>query len=100
VFNGFYAEGYVLEPGTEAEAVLAQAHEAAIGAPLQSFTTAGYLDTRVYALYNKMPALCYGPMSRNIHGIDECVNLPSVKRITQAMALFIAQWCGVEEVNP
>lgn len=100
VFNGFYAEGYVLEPGTEAEAVLGRAHEAAIGQPLKSFMTAGYLDTRVYALYNQIPALCYGPISRNIHGIDECVSLPSVLRITQAMALFIAEWCGVEAATP
>lgn len=99
VFNGFYAEGYVLEPGSEAEAVLGRAHEAAIGAPLKSFMTAGYLDTRVYALYNKIPALCYGPVSRNIHGIDECVSLSSVQRITQAMALFIAEWCGVEPLE-
>jgi acetylornithine deacetylase len=96
VFNGFYAEGYVLEPGTEAEAVLGRAHESAIGQPLKSFMTAGYLDTRVYALYNDIPALCYGPISRNIHGIDECVSLASVQRITQAMTLFIAEWCGVE----
>ncbi|MDN5785553.1 ArgE/DapE family deacylase [Pseudorhodobacter sp.] len=99
VFNGFYAEGYVLEPGSDAEAVLGRAHEMAIGAPLKSFMTAGYLDTRVYALYNNIPALCYGPISRNIHGIDECVSLASVKRITQAMALFIAEWCGVEAVK-
>ena len=38
-FNGFWAEGYVLEPGSEAEAVLARAHEAAIGKPLRSFMT-------------------------------------------------------------
>ncbi|PVA09118.1 acetylornithine deacetylase [Pelagivirga sediminicola] len=99
VFNGFHAEGYVLEPGTEAEAVLGRAHESAIGAPLESFMTAGYLDTRVYALYNKIPALCYGPKSRNIHGIDECVSLESVKRITAAMALFIAEWCGTEAAD-
>ncbi len=96
VFNGFYAEGYVLEPGSDAEAVLGRAHENAIGQPLKSFMTAGYLDTRVYALYNNIPALCYGPISRNIHGIDECVSLASVQRVTQAMALFIAEWCGVE----
>ncbi len=99
VFNGFYAEGYVLEEGTEAEAVLGRAHEAAIDAPLQSFMTGSYLDTRVYALYNQIPALCYGPKSRNIHGIDECVSLPSVQRITAAMALFIAEWCGVEPLE-
>lgn len=99
LLDGFFAEGYVLDPGSEAEAVLGRAHEAAIGAPLKSFMTAGYLDTRVYALYNKIPALCYGPISRNIHGIDECVSLPSVLRITQAMALFIAEWCGTEAVG-
>ncbi|MEO9779706.1 MAG: ArgE/DapE family deacylase [Sedimentitalea sp.] len=100
VFNGFFAEGYVLPPGTEAEAVLGRAHETVLEQPLKSFMTAGYLDTRVYALYNQIPALCYGPISRNIHGIDEAVSLPSVHRITQAMALFIAEWCGVEEVQP
>ena len=99
VFNGFHAEGYVLEEGSEAEAALGRAHEAAIGAPLESFMTGSYLDTRVYALYNDIPALCYGPKSRNIHGIDECVSLESVRKITQTMALFIAEWCGTEAVD-
>ncbi|MBA2398341.1 MAG: ArgE/DapE family deacylase [Bradyrhizobium sp.] len=97
-FNGFHAEGYVLEPGSEAEAILADAHRVATGKPLQSFMTAGYLDTRVYALYDRIPALCYGPYSENIHGFDERVSLASLKRITKTMALFIADWCGVEEI--
>lgn len=95
-FNGFFAEGYVLEPGSEAEAVLGRAHLTAIGKPLQSFMTAGYLDARVHALYDRIPALCYGPTARNIHGSDECVDLASVQRITATMALFIAEWCGTE----
>ena len=96
VFNGFFVEGYVLEPGSEAEAVLARAHQAATGKPLESFTTVAYLDARVYALYDKVPALCYGPTSRNVHGVDECVSLELVRRSTTAMALFIAEWCGLE----
>ncbi|MBV9077066.1 MAG: ArgE/DapE family deacylase [Methylobacteriaceae bacterium] len=95
-FNGFFAEGYVLDEGSEAERVLADAHRGATGQPLESFMTAGYLDTRVHALYDQVPALCYGPISRNIHGIDEAVSLSSLKRITGAMALFVAEWCGVE----
>ena len=95
-FNGFFVEGYVLEPGSPAEAVLARAHQAATGRPLESFTTVAYLDARVYALYDQVPALCYGPSSRNVHGVDECVSLESVRRSTTAMALFIAEWCGVE----
>jgi acetylornithine deacetylase len=97
-FNGFFAEGFVLEPGSEAEAVLGRAHQTAVGTPLQSFMTAGYLDARVHALYDRIPALCYGPTARNIHGSDECVDLASVQRITAAMALFIAEWCGTEPI--
>jgi acetylornithine deacetylase len=96
VFNGFFVEGYVLEPGSEAEGVLARAHQAATGKPLESFTTVAYLDARVYALYDKVPALCYGPTARHVHGVDECVSLESVRRSTTAMALFIAEWCGLE----
>lgn len=95
-FNGFFAEGYVLDEGSEAERILGDAHRAATGRPLESFMTAGYLDTRVHALYDRVPALCYGPISQAIHGIDERVSLDSVKRITGAMALFVAEWCGVE----
>ncbi|TWG93489.1 acetylornithine deacetylase [Mesorhizobium sp. J18] len=99
VFNGFHTEGYVLRPGSEAEAVLAKAHEVAFDAPLENFVTAGYLDARVYALYDQIPALCYGPVSRNIHGFDECVSLSSLQRVTAAMALFIAEWCGTEPLD-
>jgi acetylornithine deacetylase len=97
-FNGFFAEGYVLDEGSEAEAVLGEAHRDATGKELESFMTAGYLDTRVHALYDRVPALCYGPISRNIHGFDEAVSLSSLKRITATMALFVAEWCGVEPV--
>ena len=96
--NGFNAEGYYLEPGSEAETVLGRAHEAAFGAPLESFTTPAYLDARVYALYNRIPTLCYGPVSRNIHGFDEYVSLESLRSVTKSMALFIAEWCGTEPV--
>ena len=96
--NGFNAEGYFLEPGSDAENALARAHECAFGKPLESFTTPAYLDARVYALYNKIPTLCYGPVARNIHGFDEHVSLESLRNITKAMALFIADWCGTEKI--
>jgi acetylornithine deacetylase len=98
-WTGFNAEGYVLEPGSDAEACLAAAHEAVMGRPLESFMTAGYLDARVYALYDRVPTLCYGPLSENIHGFDERVSLASLERITMAMALFVADWCGVAPIR-
>ena len=95
-FDGFQAEGYVLEPGSEAEAVLARAHRTATGETLQDAVSTAYLDARVYALYDRIPTLCYGPVSRHIHGVDEAVSLSSLQRVTTSMALFIAEWCGLE----
>ena len=99
ILNGFHAEGFVLEPGSDAEAVLGRAHHASFGTPLEAALLPGYIDTRVYALYNQIPALCYGPISRNVHGFDEAVDLKSLRRITKTMALFIAEWCGTEAVD-
>ncbi len=96
--TGFFSEGYVLEEGSDAEGVLAGAHEQVFGSALGSFTTPGYLDGRVFALYGGIPALVYGPVSEAIHGFDERVHVESVRKITKSIALFIAEWCGVEEV--
>ncbi|MBK0421831.1 ArgE/DapE family deacylase [Leucobacter sp. CSA2] len=95
--DGFYAEGYVLEPGSDAEALLEETHRAAFDRELTSFTTPGYLDGRVFVNYGDMPTLVYGPVSESIHGFDERVSIESVRRCTKSMALFIASWCGVRE---
>jgi acetylornithine deacetylase len=98
-FNGFFSEGYVLAPGSAPEQALGEAHRLATGEKLRTFMSGAYLDARVYALYDKIPTLCYGPTGRDIHGYDEKVNLTSVQRITTAIALFIADWCDVEPIT-
>ena len=98
-YNGFFAKGYVLEEGSEAEKVLGHAHAQSFGASLESFVTPGYLDGRVFVLYDDCPCLVYGPVSKNIHAFDECVSLHSLKRVTGTIALFIASWCGLEPLT-
>jgi len=99
-YNGFFARGYVLDEGSDAEAALARAFEKAYdGRTLESFVTPGYLDGRVFVLYDDCPCLVYGPYSENIHAFDERVSLASVKRVTKTIALFVAQWCGLEKVG-
>lgn len=97
-WNGFFSEGYVLEPGSDAEKVLAKAHKQATGQELTTQTSTAYIDARVHSLYDKVPAMVYGPISGDIHGFDEWVSIESIKRVTTAMALFIAEWCGVEKI--
>ena len=97
-WNGFFAEGYVLAEGSEAETTLARAHLAAHRRPLESFVTPGYLDGRVFTIYQGIPCLVYGPVSEAIHGFDERVSLSSLRRVTGTIALFIADWCGLEAI--
>ncbi|MCH8565268.1 ArgE/DapE family deacylase [Nesterenkonia sp. LB17] len=98
--DGFFAEGYVLEPGSEAEALLETTHRAAFSQELVRFTTPGYLDARVFVNYGSMPTLVYGPVSENIHGFDERVSIDSLRKCTGSIALFIASWCGVKVAQP
>lgn len=95
-YNGFTSEGYALPPGTDAEKCLAAAHTDVFRAELQDTTTPAYLDARVAMLYDDTPALVYGPVSEHIHGFDERVSLSSTRAVTKTVALFMAEWCGVE----
>jgi acetylornithine deacetylase len=97
-YHGFEAEGYVLTGGEAAEAVLRGAHERVFGAELVEQASTGTTDARFFGLYADIPALVYGPNADSIHGFDERVELDSVRRITQAMTLFIAEWCGLERI--
>ena len=42
-----------------------------------------------------MPTLVYGPRTEFIHGFDERVDLASLRNVTKAITLFIADWCGI-----
>ena len=97
-WHGFFCEGYVLEPGGDAEASLKAAGLAANGRAIGDLVSPAYLDGRVAALYGGMPTLVYGPIGREIHGVDERCDVKSIRRCTRTLALFIADWCGLEEV--
>ncbi len=101
VCHGFLAEGYALAEHDKPEARLAvktlgQAHQQVTGNELQSFPVTATTDARFFGLYADTPALVYGPEARAIHGFNECVNLESMRRGTQSIALFIGQWCGLD----
>ncbi|MFJ8275564.1 ArgE/DapE family deacylase [Streptomyces sp. NPDC094154] len=94
--TGFFADGYVLEKGSEAEATLAGVHKAATGRDLETTTVTGYIDSRVYGLFAGIPAMVFGPVAEKLHGADERVSLHSLREVTKSIALFIAEWCGAE----
>jgi len=100
-WHGFEAEGYALAESAAPEAeravsVLESAHRAVTGTALDRVASTATTDARFFGLYADMPALVYGPRAEAIHGFNERVDLDSVRRVTQATALFIADWCGLE----
>ena len=99
VYHGFQAEGYVLPPHTPAQACLEQAHRHVRQEPLEQYAGTGTTDARFFGLYQGIPALVYGPRSRDIHGFDEAVEIDSVRRVTKTIASFIAQWCGLQRIK-
>jgi acetylornithine deacetylase len=63
----------------------AELHGAAPGVKISTATT----DAR----YVTGACLCYGPAAGNIHGIDEWVDLASVRDTALAVALVASRWC-------
>jgi acetylornithine deacetylase len=97
-WTGFQAEGCLMDPSREMMQKLGQAHKAVSGKePVYSPVTCT-TDVRFYELYYGIPATCYGPEATNIHGIDESVSLESVKEVMKTLAVFMADWCGLEPV--
>lgn len=97
VYHGFQAEPYVLTNADAALSCLEGAHRLAFNTDLPKIATTATTDARFFGLYADTPALVYGPLAEDIHGFDERVNLESLRKITQGIALFMADWCGVEK---
>lgn len=97
VWHGFQADGYVLEPGTEAERVLAAAHRAVHGGEMPERRSTAVNDTRFYGLYFGIPGLCYGPKGEGAHAFDERTSIEDLRSCTLTITAFIADWCGLRE---
>jgi acetylornithine deacetylase len=97
-WTGFQAEGCLMDPSGDMMQRLGQAHKAVSGKePVYSPVTCT-TDVRFFELYYGIPATCYGPEATNIHGIDESVSLDSVKEVMKTLAVFMADWCGLEPI--
>lgn len=104
VYHGFMAEGYALaehdKPETrDAIETLASAHKTVTGNELVHSPVTATTDARFFGLYADTPALVYGPVAEAIHGFNERLNLESMRRVTKSIALFVADWCGLDLIE-
>jgi len=97
LYEGFQCEGYELAADSPLIVALSHAAARVTGTPPPLYASTATTDARTFELYGGTPAVCFGPLAENEHGVDERVHLPSVTETAQAIALFIADWCGLEE---
>ncbi len=95
-FFGFHAEGISIDPELDLFKVLETAHEVTTNQPLEKTAITATTDIRYFNLYYNIPATCYGPVGGGMHGINEWVDLRSVKNVTKTYAAFMLEWCGVK----
>ncbi len=95
IWNGFQADDYVLEPGSDFETTVRAAHRHVHGEEPGESILPAVTDCRFYGRYYGIPSLAYGATGSGSHGFDEFVELDSIKQVTLTIATFIADWCGV-----
>jgi len=92
--SGFRAEGYALAADDPLALALAGAHRSAHGAEPRRFGLGSTTDARLYLTEPGVSALCYGPVVRDIHGVDEAVELSSIVRGAKTLARLLAAGVG------
>lgn len=98
--RGHFSPGCEYDLDAPAMQMLARAHRKITGAAPEHLACTATTDGRHFALLTDLPVTVYGPVARNIHGIDEAVSLHSMQRVAATMAQFMVDWCGVEEIHP
>jgi acetylornithine deacetylase len=90
--HGFRAEGYAIDAAHPLVAALASAHRDAHRAEPDRFALGSTTDARIYLNQFRIPAVAYGPVARNIHAVDEAVDLASIVAGARTLARFLAAY--------
>ncbi len=94
--SGFRAQGYYLGADHELVRRVADAHEFANDLKPVTEVLGSTTDARYYVNQLDVPALCFGPVVRNMHGSDECVELASIERGATTLAKFLIDYLDLE----
>lgn len=94
-YEGFQAEGMLVDMNQPMIHTLQACHREITGGDAALIASTATTDARLFQLYGGIPATCYGPVSGNIHGIDEWVSIASMLEVGAVIALFVARWCGL-----
>ncbi|WP_046080129.1 ArgE/DapE family deacylase [Halomonas sp. HG01] len=91
-FHGFRSEGHLVDLDTPEIRLLSRCHEDLVGAPPAHYLSTCTTDLRAFHVSGGINGTCYGPIAQRIHGVDECVEIDSIRRVLTTYALFIHRW--------
>ncbi len=98
-YGGFQAEGCECGIDGEFGNLLSAVHEEWRGSKPEELSATCTSDVRHFDLYYDTPVTCYGPVAKNIHGIDEKVSIDSMQRVAEVLADFTGRWCGLRRIG-
>lgn len=93
-YDGFSCEGCSLPRDEPVALALAETHQRVVGSPAPLVASTATTDARHF-VRRGIPAVCFGPLAEQIHGIDERVSIASIVQTAAVLAAFIQDWCGL-----
>jgi acetylornithine deacetylase len=90
--TGYRAQRYMQDADTEIVRAVGNAHLAVHGTDPARVAIGSTTDARFYLNQFGVPAVAYGPRTRNMHGTDEAVDLASIVEVAQTVAHFLREW--------
>ncbi|MDN3521091.1 ArgE/DapE family deacylase [Halomonas ramblicola] len=90
-FPGFRSEGHLVDLDSPGIALLGDCHRALTGKPIEPYLSTCTTDLRAFHVAG-VAGTCYGPVAERIHGIDERVDIASIRHVLKAYALFLCRW--------
>lgn len=94
-FQGFRSEGHIVDTKHPGITLLSQCHQRLLEREPEPYWSTCTTDLRAFHCYDRTAGTCYGPVANNIHGVDECVNIESIRHTLKTYALFISRWCDL-----
>jgi acetylornithine deacetylase len=99
ISTGFRARGYLLDKNHGLARDLETAHRQAHGRTLPMFMKPSTTDARTYLNDFNIPALCFGAIGHDLHGVDESVELQSIVDAARTLARFLLIRFGGDEAS-
>ena len=94
--SGLRAEGHSIDSDHALVEAISAAHEDAHGSRPATFSLGSTTDARTYLNHFDVPAVCYGAVAHDMHGIDESVELQSIVDGARTLARFLITRFGEE----